>query len=222
MDGFRVAIIIPAFNEENNIQNVIRSIYKYNLAVIVVDDCSTDNTNTLASEMGVIVVKHPVNYGYEKAIETGFEKAIAIDCEYAITFDADGQHEASLIKEFKEAFSQGFDLVLAVRDRFPRFSEYLFSYFSQLVYGISDPLCGMKGYSLRLYQTYGAFDKNRSIGTELAFFSIAKLKVRFKELNFTVKDRVNESRYGYSLKANLKIFLGLLKVIKNFGVFIKK
>ena len=222
MDRSRVAVIIPAYNEEKTIQSVIRSLKKYNVDIIVVDDNSSDNTHVLASNEQAKVVKHCENLGYEKAIETGFETAISIDCGYAITFDADGQHDPSLIPKFTEAFSQGYELVLAVRNRFPRFSEYLFSYFSKFAYGMNDPLCGMKGYSLRLYKTYGAFDKYQSIGTELAFFGVSALKLSFIEFKFNVRNRIDESRYGHAFRANWKILLGLSKVIKRFGVRVKK
>lgn len=222
MDRPRVAVIIPAFNEEKTIQSVIRSLNKYSVEVIVVDDNSSDSTNVLATNEQAKVVRHFDNCGYEKAIETGFETAIAIDCQYAITFDADGQHDSDLIPKFMEAFSQGFDLVLAVRDKFPRFSEYFFSYFSKFFYGINDPLSGMKGYSLRLYHAYGAFDKYQSSGTELAIFSVLELDVSFKEFGFYVRNRNDKSRYGESIQANWKILFGLFKVIKSLGVNVKK
>ena len=95
----RVAIVIPAFNEEEAISAVVSGISAYGTA-IVVNDGSTDNTQQVAAAAGALVVSHEVNRGYDNALATGLAKAVAEQFDFAITLDGDGQHEPVLIESF--------------------------------------------------------------------------------------------------------------------------
>lgn len=96
-----ISVIIPTFNEENNIGKLLASINKilkdenYSYEIIVVDVGSTDRTREIAEEEGakVIVQKLP---GYGGALKEGFEKASG---EWFITMDADLSHNPVFIKE---------------------------------------------------------------------------------------------------------------------------
>ena len=171
MEKLKIAIIIPAFNEENTISRVINSIKSYGIP-IVVNDASTDRTETVANDAGAIVINHIHNEGYDKSLDSGFKKADALNCNYVVTFDADGQHDSNAIPLFINELKNGFDLVLGFRTKKQRFSELLFSFFTRNRLGWRDPLCGMKGYNIKLYKELGYFDSYNSIGTELAFFGI--------------------------------------------------
>ena len=85
-------IIIPAFNEENTIKNVVFSIQKYNKNIIVVDDASNDNTYFEAIESGAKVIRSTKNIGYDSALELGFLYAISKGATSLLSIDADGQH----------------------------------------------------------------------------------------------------------------------------------
>ena len=90
-------IIIPAFNEENTIKNVVCSIQKYNKNIVVVDDASTDNTYSEANQSGVKVIRSPKNIGYDCALELGFSYAISRGATSLLSIDADGQHPIDLL-----------------------------------------------------------------------------------------------------------------------------
>ncbi len=104
----KIAIIIPAYNEDAVILEVLKSIPKqmkiykknYNLTAIVVDDGSTDKTASLASSVpGVILIKHLLNSGAGAATRTGLLLAKNdTDYEFAATMDADGQHRSDDIR----------------------------------------------------------------------------------------------------------------------------
>ena len=70
MGRFKIVIIVPAYNEEKTIYKVVSSLIKYS-DVIVVDDCSTDNTSKIAKDCGALLIKNSKNEGYEKSIEKG-------------------------------------------------------------------------------------------------------------------------------------------------------
>ena len=73
MDKHKVAIVIPAFNEEATIYNQVQSV-KENGVVIVVNDASTDYTEKKALKAGAIVINHKNNKGYDGALNSGFFK----------------------------------------------------------------------------------------------------------------------------------------------------
>lgn len=208
MDRSRVALVIPAFNEASTIGNVIKGASMYGRP-IVVNDGSNDKTAELAEQAGAIVVSHDVNQGYDAALNSGFEKAASLGCDVIITLDADGQHDPTLIDRFLDAMVDGADVVLGVRDRRPRFAEHVFATYTRLRYGIHDPLCGMKAYKRQVYESRGYFDSYKSIGTELALYS-ARKNFSLKQINFVVRDRQDQPRFGRLAIANVRIFRAML------------
>ena len=212
MEAFKVAIVIPAFNEEDTIFKVIESVKEYGL-VIVVNDASNDKTMKIASDAGAIVVNHEENQGYDMALNSGFLKAREFDCDGVITFDADGQHSSILLIKYIEYLKNGFDLVLGVRPYSARVSELLFSFYTRLKFGWKDPLCGMKGYSMMLYKSQGYFDSYNSIGTELAFFALLH-KYKYIQLSIPIVKRHSKPRFSSSFLGNMKILRALILIIK--------
>lgn len=87
-------IVIPAYNEERTITDVVRSALKFAERVVVVDDGSRDLTATLAKDAGAVVVRHAVNRGVGAALGTGIEAAVRLGADAVVTMDADGQHRA--------------------------------------------------------------------------------------------------------------------------------
>ena len=89
-----VFIVIPAYNEQEIIHDVIKNINKMNqYTVIVVDDCSTDDTVGASLDAGALVLRHIFNLGQGAALQTGIEFALQQGADYIVTFDADGQHD---------------------------------------------------------------------------------------------------------------------------------
>lgn len=97
-DKSNIAIIIPAYNEERYIGDVIKKCQKYSNNVIVVDDCSTDNTRNIATGLGALCLSQKSNMGWGHAIQVGLKlcrKHFPAAMNYPdiiITLDADGQH----------------------------------------------------------------------------------------------------------------------------------
>ena len=184
MDRSRVAIVIPAFQEKKNISKVVKGALKYG-QTIVVDDGSKDETGRVAKKLGAIVEFHKNNLGYDAALNTGFKKAAKLNIDFIITIDADGQHNTVLLKKIIKLLRSGASIVLGVRNKKARFAELLFGLYTKHQYGILDPLCGLKGYSIESYKLCGYFDSYKSIGTELMLKNIFIGK-SFKQVFFTV------------------------------------
>lgn len=208
MERSRIALIIPAYNEAATIRGVVKTASKYG-DTIVVDDCSHDGTADLARQAGAVVVSNPRNLGYDGALNSGFSEAYLRGYEIIITLDADGQHDPSLLVRFIEALDAGAELVIGVRDKKPRLAEHLFALYSRYRYGIYDPLCGMKAYHRSVYEGLGWFDSYKSIGTELAIFGVKKGFV-VKQVEFTVRDRLDAPRFGRLFSANVRIVRAMI------------
>jgi hypothetical protein len=90
-----------------------------------------------------------------------------------------------------------------------RFGEAVFSFVGRSLWGISDPLCGLKGYRLQDYLRVGAFDTFGSIGTELAVRVVAS-GGKYREIPVVTRLRQDAPRFGRRFSGNAKIFRALL------------
>ena len=86
--------IIPAYNEEKNIAGVIKGVRKALKApeILVINDCSSDETSKLAKLAGATVIDLPLRLNYGATIQTGFEYALRNNYDIVILLDGDGQH----------------------------------------------------------------------------------------------------------------------------------
>lgn len=99
----KLAIIVPAFNEEKTLAKVIKTLPKKltkitRKEIIVVNDGSTDKTAQIAKKLKVTVISHVLNRGLGAALGTGFTYAKVNDFDVLLTFDADGQHNPADIR----------------------------------------------------------------------------------------------------------------------------
>ena len=113
-----ILIVIPAYNEEKTIGSVIKGIS--NVAqtadIAVINDGSSDRTETVARDAGAFVINLPFNLGYGAALQTGFKYAVRHGYRYAIQMDGDGQHSpSSLMSLIKEVEKNNTDVVIGSR-----------------------------------------------------------------------------------------------------------
>lgn len=117
----KLAIIIPAYNEEKSIKDVLLNLPKSvegisEIFSIVVDDGSSDSTHTLAKECATHAIKHIINLGVGAATTTGIEAAKKLGANIAVTIDADGQHNPKDIKRIlRPVLSNKTDVVIGTR-----------------------------------------------------------------------------------------------------------
>lgn len=91
----KIMVVIPAYNEEKNIYNVVRSVKNcgLNVDVIVVNDGSKDNTSSEAKRAGAKVIDLPQNVGIGGAVQTGYIYALYNNYDIVVQIDGDGQHD---------------------------------------------------------------------------------------------------------------------------------
>jgi hypothetical protein len=92
----RVAILVPAYNEAENVGQVLDlmpgEVCSRETAVLVVDDGSRDGTGDVAAAHGAVVARHVINRGGGAALRTGYRLMVESGAEVVVTLDADGQH----------------------------------------------------------------------------------------------------------------------------------
>lgn len=101
----KILLIIPAYNEEKSILNVVNKIYNYNKEintkydVVVINDGSSDNTEKILCENNINHIKLISNLGIGGAVQTGYKYALENDYDIAVQFDGDGQHDIRYVRD---------------------------------------------------------------------------------------------------------------------------
>lgn len=116
----KVLVIIPAYNEEENILNTCNELKKeklegHQLDFVVINDSSKDNTKQVCINNQINLIDLPCNLGIGGAVQTGYKYAYYHNYDVAIQFDGDGQHDAKYIKDLISEIEKGTDLVIGSR-----------------------------------------------------------------------------------------------------------
>lgn len=207
-----ILIVIPAYNEEATIHEVILSCKKFG-KVLVVNDGSNDQTSSTAEKAGAVVIDSSSNQGYDCALNLGYQFALHHNFNTMITFDADGQLPVDSLPFFIKDVCSGYDLVVGVRSTFPRFCEKILGIFSKSFLNLQDPYCGMKAYRLDFCSIKKIFSDYGSIGTDLAL-TIALNGGLISNIPISIKARSGQSRFGNRLVSELRLFPSML-----YGIF---
>lgn len=120
--GIRLALLIPAYNEEKYIEGVIENSSKYEMDIIILDDGSIDSTASIVESLisayspYLKLIRHSKNLGKGQALITGFDYIKENNYSGVITLDADGQHDTKEIINFLEVIKKE-DPDLIIGDR---------------------------------------------------------------------------------------------------------
>ena len=111
-----VVVVIPAFDEEACVGDVVTAVRGHGYDCVVVDDASTDRTVEVADQAGAVVIRLPINLGVGGALRAGFRYAVDAGANTVVQVDGDGQHPAELIRTLLERLDEGdFDMVVGSR-----------------------------------------------------------------------------------------------------------
>ncbi len=205
--------IIPAYNEETKIRDVIRETKEYISNIIVVDDGSKDKTSEEAKKEGVIVLKHIINLGKGAALKTGCDYAIKQCASKIIALDADTQHEPSQIPRFLNEL-ENVDVVLGYRKlskEMPlilKFGNWVINQTTKLLYGINlqDTQCGYRAFTGEAYKKIRWKASNYSMESEM-IANIGKKKLKFREI--PIKTIYADKYKGTTIIDGIKIVFNL-------------
>ncbi len=154
----KILIIIPAYNEEDNIVRVtdhlINNYPQYDY--VIINDGSKDRTSEICREHGYRMIEHPVNLGLAAAVRTGMKYALANGYDAAMQYDGDGQHRPEYIAAMAEKIEQGYDIAIGSRfvtekkdGSLRMLGSRMIERFVRLTTGktIHDPTSGMRMYN---------------------------------------------------------------------------
>ena len=115
MNPSKLSVVIPAFNESKSIAGLIKEVKSLypECEVVIIDDGSTDDTASVASEAGARVYSHPYNIGNGAAVKSGIRVA---NGEVLVFMDADGQHDPKDIERLLNEMPE-FDMVVGARGK---------------------------------------------------------------------------------------------------------
>ncbi len=167
-------LIIPAYNESKNIPRLIESINALNEGydILVVNDCSTDNTKNVCRELGVNTINLPANLGIGGAMQTGYKYAYYNNYDIAVQVDGDGQHNPIYIKDVIREVKSGYNMCIGSRfinkegfqsTLMRRVGITYFNYLIKMLTGISitDPTSGFRAAdktTINLFRKYYPVD----------------------------------------------------------------
>lgn len=117
--GMKRLIIIPAYNEEENIEKTVEAIKRESegFDYVVINDCSTDKTRRICEEKGYNIVNLPINLGIGGAVQTGYKYAARNGYDMAVQVDGDGQHDPKFLEEMAE-YLEKHELDMVIGSRF--------------------------------------------------------------------------------------------------------
>lgn len=226
-------IIIPAFNEEKYLPEVLAGVRETNpeADILVVNDGSADRTSELAKQAGAMVLDIPFNIGYGGAVQTGFRFAKDAGYGFVITIDGDAQHNPSCVKNLISAMkTEGADVVIgsrflegSYRMGLPRRAGvWLFSGIVRLYTGINftDPTSGFQLITKKVV-SYLAESNNYPLDYPDVNIIMALHKMRFKLIEAPVI--MTEKKDGKSMHSGLRpLFYVIRMFLAIFMVLLRK
>ena len=222
----KVLVIIPAYNEEENILRVVRQLEAANTGCdyVVINDCSKDNTPKILDENKINHIDLPVNLGLTGAVQTGYKYAYENDYDAAIQFDGDGQHLPEYIPALVKEIENGHDIVIG--SRFVDVKKHmsarmlgsrLITAMIKLTTGqkINDPTSGMRIINRKLIKDY-AYELNRKPEPDTLAYQMKK-GFRVKEIQVKMEDRVAGTSIYAGIGSSIQYMLRVLITIIFFN-----
>lgn len=200
----KVLVVIPAYNEEANIDRVVRELTQNfpELDYIVVNDGSRDKTAQICREKGYNLLDLPVNLGLAGCFQAGMKYAWNKGYACAMQFDGDGQHRPEFIGRMKEKMDEGYDIVIGSRFIHEKKDYSMRMIGSRLIAGailfttgvrVTDPTSGMRMFNREMI---GEFAWNLNYGPEPDTVSyLLKQGARIGEVPVEIAERAGGESY---------------------------
>lgn len=217
--GLLVSIIIPAYNEEKNLENVLIELKKLreqvqmDYEIIVVNDGSTDKTEAVASQNGANVLSNKTNQGKGISLKRGFECAKG---EIIVTMDGDGSHDPKDIPKLVWPVQNGTDIAVGSRfntregrqttTRINLIGNYIFNLAILLLTRsvVTDSQSGFRAYKPHVLKEVKINSKGFDVETELTLKPVL-MGYSLKEVPVLVRKRASGVSRVNPIKDGIKI-----------------
>lgn len=226
----KVLIVIPAYNEEGNIERVVNNLitnypqYDY----VVVNDGSKDSTAEICRRNHYSLLDQPINLGLAGAFQTGMKYAYQMGYDAAVQFDGDGQHRPEYIEAMVAEIERGADIVIGSRfvsEKKPSSLRMLGSNIIETMIKVTtgntikDPTSGMRMFSRRMLKLLA---ENLNMGPEPDTVSyLMKCGAIVKEIQVHMDDRIAGQSY-LTLSRSVKYMATMSVSILLISFFRKK
>ncbi len=218
----KTLIIIPCYNEELNICNVVNDITENakDVDYVIINDGSKDKTLEVCRKNNYNCIDSLINLGLFGAVQTGLKYAMKNEYDIAIQFDGDGQHQAKYIKDLVEEIEKGNSIVIGSRFESKKkpftlrmLGSRILSLTIRIVTGrkITDPTSGMRAYDKETQKDY-ALDMNNPPEPDTLVYMI-KTGRRIKEVQVEMKEReFGDSLFnvGHTIKYMLRMITSIV------------
>lgn len=193
----KVLIVVPAYNEAENIVKTINDIVTHTKNdYVIIDDCSKDSTYCICKEHNFNVIHLPINYGLTSGVQIGFKYALENNYDALIQFDGDGQHMAEYIDIMSKQLAEGNDIVIGSRyvtEKKPfntrMIGSRILTFLIKIVTGkkINDPTSGMRMFSKTVFDEF-ANNMNYPPEPDMLVCMLKRNK-KVKEVQVEMRDR---------------------------------
>ena len=206
---------MPSYNELESLKSIIPKI-KNKINLLVLDDCSSDDSKKWLSKKKINFIRNNVRKGYIGNLKTGFKYILKnrLNYDYILTMDADNEHKVSCINLFKKIVKRNPTIAIGTRNKKNRFLEYILGIFFQIKYKIKDPLSGFKLYKTEFINRNINKIDNELIGLDLLCNCLLNRNNKIIQIPISVNKRKGSSRFGNIFSSNLKI-LKCFKLLLN-------
>ena len=216
----KILIVIPAYNESKNLPKVLENIRNVSADydIVVVNDCSTDDTQQIAKDHGCSVISLPVNLGIGGAVQTGFKYARLNGYDIAVQVDGDGQHNPEHIEALVGKIAEGYNVCIGSRfidnkgyqsTHLRRMGIRFFGLLLKLLTGrfFTDPTSGFRAFDKKAIEYFSVSYPGDYAEPE-SILMLVKKKMRIAEIPVVMNERAN----GKSSIGSVKSIYYVIKV----------
>lgn len=216
-----IFVIIPCYNEAAVIRDTVTDVLRHGYNVVIVDDCSKDNSKKQLSGLPVYYLHHRVNMGQGAALQTGIDFALKMGAHYLVTFDADGQHDSDDIPGMLAFLEkEKADIIFGSRflpgsktnvSGFRSFALNVGRYINYLTSGImlSDSFNGLRILSKQAAEKIKLTENRMSHPSQLLIITAAE-KLKYAEYPVTIHYSDYSRNKGLKNKDGIKILIEIL------------
>lgn len=210
----KTLIIIPSYNEEDNLPKLIEDIKSYGYDYLIINDKSTDNTEDLAKSKGYNILNLSINVGLAGVTKVGFMYARDNDYDCVVCIDGDGQHQPKYVNTLIDSIEEGNDYVIGSRfviEKKPfsmrMIGSNILSFLIKIKTGvtINDPTSGMRALGKTVIRNFSN-DMNFYAEPDAVAYLLSK-KYKVKEVQVEMLDRENGKSYFISPIKSIKYMI---------------
>ncbi|MDR2966603.1 MAG: glycosyltransferase family 2 protein [Methanobacteriaceae archaeon] len=218
-----IFLIIPAYNEEKTVGEILEHVSKLNYKIVLVDDGSKDNTYKIAKKSrdkypeNIFIYRHILNRGLGAALKTGMNCALKHNAKFVVTFDADGQHDVEdIAKVCKPLIDGEAEVVIGARpfEDMPKsksFANNVMNFLTLIFYKtrVKDSQSGLRAFKADVISDLNIVSQGYGVSSEF-IREIRKNSLKLEEVTITTIYTPETQAKGTNIFVGIKILLKMI------------